>query len=92
MSTGCRVIFLVAITGTLLCNFIAVAGPARSFAMVASRASKIPRSIRAPFRNNEISISRGFGKRSQMGKFKDSECKLLIKSKNYIKLIKWNLQ
>lgn len=41
-------------------------GPARSLASaVAAKAIKIPRSIRAPFRNNEMMTARGFGKRSQ---------------------------
>lgn len=41
-------------------------GPARSLASaVAVKAFKIPRSIRTPFRNNEMMTARGFGKRSQ---------------------------
>lgn len=48
-------------------------GPARSLASVmAARTVKIPRAIRAPFRNNEMMTARGFGKRSQqMIKLKD---------------------
>lgn len=41
-------------------------GPARGLVSgVPAKAIKIPRSIRAPFRNNEIMTARGFGKRSQ---------------------------
>lgn len=48
-------------------------GPARSLASVmnSARTAKIPRAIRAPFRNSEMMTARGFGKRSQMIKFKD---------------------
>lgn len=41
------------------------AGPAGQIALAAARASKVPRSIRASFRNPEIGVARGFGKRSQ---------------------------
>lgn len=41
------------------------AGPAGQLALAAARASKVPRSIRASFRNPEIGVARGFGKRSQ---------------------------
>lgn len=42
------------------------AGPASSLAMaIAARDAKIPRSIRAPFKNTEIMTARGFGKRSE---------------------------
>uniref|UniRef100_A0A336MB52 CSON014569 protein n=1 Tax=Culicoides sonorensis TaxID=179676 RepID=A0A336MB52_CULSO len=40
-------------------------GPAGQIALAAARASKIPRSIRASFRNPELGVARGFGKRSQ---------------------------
>lgn len=73
MTTGCRLLFLVALSTTILCNSLTHGGPARSFALVAARASKIPRSIRAPFRNNEMMTARGFGKRSQLAKFKEGE-------------------
>lgn len=39
--------------------------------LLAARAAKIPRSIRAPFRNTEMMTARGFGKRSQTSKFKE---------------------
>lgn len=41
------------------------AGPAGQIALAAARASKVPRSIRASFRNPELGVARGFGKRSQ---------------------------
>lgn len=68
-----RLLFLIAISTTIICQSCTYGGPARSFAsVVASRAAKIPRSIRAPFRNTEMMTARGFGKRSQhTGKFKD---------------------
>lgn len=40
------------------------AGPAGQMALAAARASKIPRAIRASFRNPEIGVARGFGKRA----------------------------
>lgn len=46
------------------------AGPASQIALAAARASKIPRSIRASFRNPEIGVARGFGKRAG---FKESK-------------------
>lgn len=42
-----------------------------------SRDGKIPRTIRAPFKNNQMMTARGFGKRSQgvaAVKYKESEC------------------
>lgn len=71
MSTGCRLLLLVAVSTTILSSALTYAGPARSFAMAAARASKIPRSIRAPFRNSETMVARGFGKRSQMAHLKE---------------------
>lgn len=51
---------------TILLLHEAVGGPAHSLAMVmAARGAKIPRTIRAPFRNTEMMTARGFGKRSQ---------------------------
>lgn len=38
-----------------------------------SRDVKIPRTIRAPFRNREMMTARGFGKRSQAVKYKEGE-------------------
>lgn len=38
-----------------------------------NRDAKIPRTIRAPFRNREMMTARGFGKRSQAVKYKESE-------------------
>lgn len=76
MSTSGRLLFLLAVTATILCNSLTHGGPARSFAMAAARASKIPRSIRAPFRNNEMMTARGFGKRSQVSKFKEGEYRI----------------
>lgn len=51
------------------------AGPAGQIALAAARASKIPRSIRASFRNPEIGVARGFGKRSDAvgGGYKESK-------------------
>lgn len=55
----------VALTLAVILN-CAESGPVRSIALVAQRASKIPRSIRAPFRNTEMMTARGFGKRSSL--------------------------
>lgn len=64
--TNYRVILFAAIVAIIICQTCIEAGPPRSFAsLVASRAAKIPRSIRAPFRNTEMMTARGFGKRSQ---------------------------
>lgn len=68
-----RLVFLIAISAAFVCQSCTYGGPTRSLAsVVASRAAKIPRSIRAPFRNTEMMTARGFGKRSQHpGKFKE---------------------
>lgn len=54
---------MLALFSTMLvsCN----CGPAGQLALAAARASNVPRSIRAAFRNSEIGVARGFGKRSQ---------------------------
>lgn len=55
----------IIISIALFLCYIVNAGPARSLALATvQRGSKIPRSIRAPFRNTEIMTARGFGKRS----------------------------
>lgn len=60
-----RVIFASLVLAILFLQE-ALAGPAHSLAMaMAARAAKIPRTIRAPFRNTEMMTARGFGKRSQ---------------------------
>lgn len=59
-----RALFFALISSILLSHHISSAGPARSIALAASRAIKIPRSIRAPFRNSEMMTARGFGKRA----------------------------
>ncbi|XP_039436163.1 allatotropins-like [Culex pipiens pallens] len=59
----CKVLFVVMLCSVLLCYHTSSAGPARQLASLAARASKIPRSIRAPFRNSEMMTARGFGKR-----------------------------
>lgn len=69
--SGYRLLFLLAVSTTILCQYT-YAGPVRSLALAAARAAKIPRSIRAPFRNTEMMTARGFGKRSQTSKFKDA--------------------
>lgn len=71
-----RVVCALALVIALLSLTSVYGGPARSLAsVVAARAAKIPRSIRAPFRNNEMMTARGFGKRSQQFiKFKDGKC------------------
>ncbi|EAT38595.1 AAEL009541-PA [Aedes aegypti] len=61
--SACRWLFLVILCSVLLCCHTSNAGPARQLASLAARASKIPRSIRAPFRNSEMMTARGFGKR-----------------------------
>lgn len=68
--SGYRLFFLLAVSTTILCQ-CTYAGPVRSLALAAARAAKIPRSIRAPFRNTEMMTARGFGKRSQTSKFKE---------------------
>lgn len=59
----CKVLFVAMLCSVLLCCHTSSAGPARQLASLAARASKIPRSIRAPFRNSEMMTARGFGKR-----------------------------
>lgn len=61
--SACKVLFVVVLCSILLCCHTSSAGPARQLASLAQRASKIPRSIRAPFRNSEMMTARGFGKR-----------------------------
>lgn len=75
---NCRVLCLMAVVIAILGVTSVYGGPARSLASVmAARTAKIPRAIRAPFRNSEMMTARGFGKRSQqMMKFKDG--KLII--------------
>ncbi|XP_035793846.1 allatotropins-like [Anopheles albimanus] len=59
-----RLTLLVFVATAVLCWQASEAGPARQLAsLAAARASKIPRSIRAPFRNSEMMTARGFGKR-----------------------------
>lgn len=69
-----RSIFLTIVTVTLLFE-CTCAGPATRFALAIRGANnKIPRTIRAPFRNSEMMTARGFGKRSLVPKFmKDNE-------------------
>lgn len=59
-------VLLLAIFSTLLLT--CYAGPAGQIALAAARASKIPRAIRASFRNPEIGVARGFGKRASNSK------------------------
>ncbi|XP_049544682.1 allatotropins-like [Anopheles darlingi] len=62
-----RLTLLVFVATALLCWQASEAGPARQLAsLAAARASKIPRSIRAPFRNSEMMTARGFGKRGRV--------------------------
>ncbi|XP_052902143.1 allatotropins-like [Anopheles moucheti] len=58
-----KLLLFVALTTVMFCCHTSEAGPARQLASLAARASKIPRSIRAPFRNSEMMTARGFGKR-----------------------------
>uniref|UniRef100_A0A182WD61 Allatotropin n=1 Tax=Anopheles minimus TaxID=112268 RepID=A0A182WD61_9DIPT len=58
-----KLLLFVALSTVMLCCQTSEAGPARQLASLAARASKIPRSIRAPFRNSEMMTARGFGKR-----------------------------
>lgn len=89
--SGYRLFVLLAVSTTILCH-CAYAGPVRSLALAASRAAKIPRSIRAPFRNTEMMTARGFGKRSQTSKFKEggkmNECLMLCRTKSNKSLCK----
>lgn len=59
--SNCRVLCMLAVLTALLSISVVFGGPVRTSA---SRAVKIPRAIRAPFRNNEMMTARGFGKRS----------------------------
>ncbi|XP_055692655.1 allatotropins-like [Lutzomyia longipalpis] len=71
MTSLCRMLFFVMVSAAVFLHS-SHCGPARSIALVATRAAnKIPRSIRAPFRNTEMMTARGFGKRAQMIKVKD---------------------
>ncbi|XP_053671558.1 allatotropins-like [Anopheles nili] len=58
-----KLMLFVVLSAVMLCCQTSEAGPARQLASLAARASKIPRSIRAPFRNSEMMTARGFGKR-----------------------------
>lgn len=58
-----KLLLFVALSTVMICCQTSEAGPARQLASLAARASKIPRSIRAPFRNSEMMTARGFGKR-----------------------------
>lgn len=62
---GVQRILLLTVFSTMLLS--CHAGPASQIALAAARASKIPRSIRASFRNPEIGVARGFGKRGSGG-------------------------
>lgn len=70
-----RVLCAVAVIAALGLTSMVYGGPARSLAtVVAARPVKIPRSIRAPFRNDQIMTARGFGKRSQqLFKYRDGK-------------------
>lgn len=59
--SNCRVLCMLAVLTVILSISVVYGGPVRTGA---SRAVKIPRAIRAPFRNNEMMTARGFGKRS----------------------------
>lgn len=82
----CRALFMLAIVLALLSVTMVDGGPVRSFAtVIASRTAKIPRAIRAPFRNNEMMTARGFGKRSQQTfKFRDGN---FVCSINYHQIV-----
>lgn len=54
------------------------AGPAGQLALAVRSASKVPRSIRASFRNPEIGVARGFGKRSQQTSSKSLSSRDLV--------------
>lgn len=62
---GYRIFFLIVLSTTVLCCHTSDAGsPRQLVSLTAGRSpSKIPRSIRAPFRNTEMMTARGFGKR-----------------------------
>ncbi|XP_059622639.1 allatotropins-like isoform X2 [Phlebotomus argentipes] len=70
MTSMCRMLFFIMVSAAVFLHS-SHCGPARSIALAASRAAKIPRSIRAPFRNTEMMTARGFGKRAQMIKLKE---------------------
>ncbi|XP_055705476.1 allatotropins-like [Phlebotomus papatasi] len=70
MTSVCRMLFFVLVSAAVFLH-TSHCGPARSIGLMAARAAKIPRSIRAPFRNTEMMTARGFGKRAQMIKIKD---------------------
>lgn len=74
MMSNCRVVFMLAVVAAIFGSITVVyGGPVRTGA---SRAVKIPRAIRAPFRNNEMMTARGFGKRShQVINVKDGKLK-----------------
>ena len=69
MVSNSRVLCVLAVIAAILSVTVVCGGPARTSA---SRAVKIPRAIRAPFRNNEMMTARGFGKRSH-SVFKDGK-------------------
>lgn len=79
--SNCRVLCLLAVVIAVLSVTSVYGGPARSLASVmnSARTAKIPRAIRAPFRNSEMMTARGFGKRSQMIKFKDGNSFVFFK-------------
>lgn len=73
--SNCRIFCMLAIVVAVLSVSTVYGGPARSLASVVAARAKIPRAIRAPFRNNEMMTARGFGKRSQQFiKIKDGKC------------------
>lgn len=82
-----RVICALAIIMAMSMTSVVYGGPARSLAaVVAARTIKIPRTIRAPFRNDQIMTARGFGKRSQqIIKFRDGNS---LKNLNFFHLFK----
>lgn len=57
----------------ILCHSTTYGGLSRPYAVSNVRGSKIPRAIRAPFRNPQMMTARGFGKRSSLGSYKESE-------------------
>lgn len=83
-----RLFYVLIIASVVFSVKSAYGGPARSFAsVVAARAIKIPRSIRAPFRNNEMMTARGFGKRSQqLIKMKNSNVMFYVSERKFLRL------
>lgn len=79
MTSVCRMLFFVLVSAAVFLH-TSHCGPARSIGLMAARAAKIPRSIRAPFRNTEMMTARGFGKRAQMIKIKEGELTLPLLS------------